>query len=115
MGRRWRSARAVRLRLRLRPGKTGWEALDKWVGGGGGGAARLRLRLRRARPVGRPSTSGCPATATSAAKAGDSTQEQAAELKEDLEKIREDLPMVEEPRPHGKGFFAALKRFFRGK
>jgi hypothetical protein len=64
--------------------KTGWEALDKWVGGGGGGEA--------------------------------TTQERAADLKDDLAKIREDLPEVKEAdSSSGKGFFAALKRFFGGK
>ena len=62
--------------------KTGWGALDKWVGGGG--------------------------EAT--------TQERAADLKDDLAKIREDLPEVKEAdSSSGKGFFAGLKRFFGGK
>ena len=40
-------------------GKTGWEALDKWVGGGGGAAAAApRPPGPPARPVGKRSTSG---------------------------------------------------------
>jgi hypothetical protein len=66
-------------------GKTGWEALDKWVSDG----------------------------AEKPDKAG-TIQERAAELKDDLAKLREELPM-EEIQSTGKGFIAALKKFFSGK
>ena len=96
-------------------GKTGWEALDKWVGGdsSGGGAAAA------AAPSGKTGWEALdkwvPGEGGSAATTGDATQAQAAELKEDLAQIRGDLPDVKEPEPTSKGFFAALKRFFGGK
>ena len=71
-------------------GKTGWEALDKWVGGSG---EKIGDAVERA---------------------VDTVQERAAELKEDLKEIREKLPM-DEIESAGKGFFAALKKMFSGK
>ena len=52
-------------------GKTGWEALDKWVGDSGSGAAPAAGRLRAARPAGRPSTSGSATPAPAAAPAAE--------------------------------------------
>ena len=44
-------------------GKTGWEALEKWVGGGGSGAGGRGGAAPPARPAGRPSRSGSAARA----------------------------------------------------
>ncbi len=94
-------------------GKTGWEALDKWVGGGGPAAAEAA-----------PAASGktgwealdkwVGTGGEKVERAVDTVQERAAELKEDLKEIREKLPM-DDIGDAGKGFFAALKKLFRGK
>jgi hypothetical protein len=117
-------------------GKTGWEALDKWVGSGGGGAGGAAPAEAGAAPSGKTgwealdkwvgsgggaAGEGASGEGGAAEKIGevveravDTVQERAAELKDDLAKIREKLPM-EEIETAGKGFFAALKKFFRGK
>ncbi len=49
-------------------------------------------------------------------KTVDVVQERSANLKDDLQDIREDLPeLYEKAEAQGRGFFAALKRFFTGK
>ena len=89
---------------------TGWEALEKWVSpseGGGGEAAA-------AAPSGKTGWEALDKWVPGGDKGGDSAQSQAAELKDDLAKLREDLPDVGGS-TEKKGFWASLKRFFGGK
>jgi hypothetical protein len=79
-------------------GKTGWESLDKWVGGGGAAA-----------PAAASGTTGWEALdkwvggggAASASAAGTPAPQAAA-------------PAAASTKPQGGGFMAALKRFFGG-
>jgi hypothetical protein len=124
--------------------KTGWEALDKWVGGGGGapsadaaaaaapsgktGWEALGKWVGGAAPAGEASAAAAPSGKTGwealdkwvggggekSGQATDSVQERAGELREDLKEIREKLP-TDETEQAGKGLFAAIKRMFGGK
>jgi hypothetical protein len=96
--------------------KTGWEALDKWVGGGGG--APSADAAAAAAPSGKTGWEALDkwvgGGGEKSGQATDSVQERAGELREDLKEIREKLP-TDETEQAGKGLFAAIKRMFGGK